>query len=688
MEPLSRPSMPKDVPWRDVSPLSEHPLAGELDSPGRLAWIDGLVAKYKLSTNAKRPLFHDVKQRIDVRQRESRLFLGVVGEFSSGKSTLINALIRDQLLRADVLQGTTAAATLIHFGPKLAIHVRHRKRNILIHSASQVISGVKTIAGLFRKPRPEPTREELLALLHQATSDEQFAKDVVQVDVQLPTDTLRSGLVIVDTPGANASNPRHAEVTSSALHDLCDAALVVIPAEAAGSESLLAFLNEHAADIAHRCVFIVTKLDLLRRKPDRDRVLDSLRVRLSHQLNLANPRVLAAAPQFVVESLKTQSNVGAVDASASRGEDDAFSLEEIQTWVGHFVEMERNLHTLLLDKRLQAQADDVAKLISDLYDRLKSMIEGLLEEHRKRHEALEKLVIPNIHEFIESRATHYMDRASAGIGKAVRGAGDEFGNICSRIMKDLASAIEGASSRSELKSAIESKVPSILNSGQRRLRGHVESVLYKVSKAGQTELKSFHEEFQTHYRSLATLGGSLSLDQGDLKSATNHFADVTRGVSTEIAAGLQQVTDQRNIQAFGGGAIGAAVGTIVLPGVGTLLGGAIGAIFSSLFGPSLDELKVDCWSRLQPVVIEKLQDVEHVAEDAINDAGPETIRLLGIAIREYGPRYEALVEQMKRRDAAEKTELEAMQRQIQDDLRQIDDQRQTLELLRERIRGL
>jgi GTPase SAR1 family protein/gas vesicle protein len=688
MEPLIRPPMPAKPPWADVSPLAGHPLAAKLDVTGRLKWIDVMVAKYGLSTVPKKPLFHDVKQTIDRRQRESRLFLGVVGEFSSGKSTLINALTRETLLRTDVLQGTTAAATLLYFGESLAVNVRHHKKNLLANAVDKISTGVKSFIGLFQTAPPPPTRDDLLALIHQSTSDEEFAKDILQVDVELPADTLRSGLVIVDTPGANAANSRHGIVTSSALRDLCDAALVVVPAEAAGSESLMSFLKEHAADVLHRCVFIVTKVDLLRRKSDRDRVLTSLHARLSQQLGISNPRVLAAAPQFMVERVKADRNSRSKVDSARPSENDGYTAEEIEEWVRHFAEMETSLRSLLRDKRLQAQADDIAKLLRDLYDRLKTMIERLLEDHRQRHEALEKLVIPNIHEFIESRASHYADQASTGIQRAMRGEADKFQRIAGGITRDLLAAINGASNRKELKAAVESTIPSVLSSGQRSLRSHVDGMLRRIAKAGQAELKAFHGEFQTHYRSLATLGGALKHDGSQVTLATANFGNTTRGISTEIASGLQQIEQQQTNQLLGSGAIGAALGTIVLPGVGTLVGGAIGAALSSMFGPSLQELKVACWNRLQPAVEEKLQEVAQIADQAVDAACRDTVRQLVKTIFEYGPKYEALVEQMRRRDADEKASIQQMQRTIYQDLQAIDGQRQDLDALCARIRDL
>ncbi len=61
-------------------------------------------------------------QRIQQRKNDPNLYLAVIGEFSSGKSTFINALLRDDLLKTSALV-TTAAATRLRYGKTLDVKV-------------------------------------------------------------------------------------------------------------------------------------------------------------------------------------------------------------------------------------------------------------------------------------------------------------------------------------------------------------------------------------------------------------------------------------------------------------------------------------------------------------------------------------------------------------------------------------
>lgn len=677
-ERLVRPVSQSDDIAPDASAIADLPMARSLNVDDEIKFVESLLTKYVPKDDKAAAPFQEIKSRVVERQRETRLFLGVIGEFSSGKSTLVNALIRDKLLRTDVLQGTTAAATLLCYGDSLDVQIRRKKKWIGAQAVGAFVKGVQLIAGLFSKPAAPPTREELLQLIHQATSNEQFAQDIVQVDVRTPSATLRTGLIVVDTPGANASNPRHAQVTAAALRDVCDAALVVVPAEAAGSESLFQFLKTHAADVMYRCVFVVTKIDLIRREKERERVLQNLRARIVQQLGIANPRVLPCAPQFVIESLDPQ----------SAEDPDGFTREEIQSWMNHFVTMERELHQVLKQKRLQAQVDDIAKLAMQLLTQLQAILQQRLEGYRQRHEALAKVVIPDVDQFIDQRVNRHVTNCRAGLEKIATSSGRDFHKTADSIVADMSKAISGADSRKALTSAVESTIPGIYSSGQRRLQRLLQSVVADMSAAGTTELKRFHDEFQLHFRALATLGGALDIDKVDARAVSRDFSARGEAANQAIATELKGLDQQQKMATMGMSAGGAVIGTMLLPGIGTVIGGLLGGMFSMMFGPSLDELKNQCWSRIQPEVVSGLESFGRSADAAIESTAESTITELGQTIASYLPRYQGLVQKMKDRDAAEKSQLEEFQIQIQFDLGSIEKRRQHLEQLRLQLRDL
>ena len=98
--------------------LTEIALRESIGIEEHLKFIERLLGEHKVAAHLCRAV-----QRIRDRLADPRLYLAVVGEFNAGKSTFINALIREDLLRAEVIQGTTAAATLLGYGPALNVQV-------------------------------------------------------------------------------------------------------------------------------------------------------------------------------------------------------------------------------------------------------------------------------------------------------------------------------------------------------------------------------------------------------------------------------------------------------------------------------------------------------------------------------------------------------------------------------------
>lgn len=62
--------------------------------------------------------------RIKKRISDSNIYLGIVGEFSSGKSTLINSLIGADFFVTNALQGTTTVITKLAYGDKVNLIFR------------------------------------------------------------------------------------------------------------------------------------------------------------------------------------------------------------------------------------------------------------------------------------------------------------------------------------------------------------------------------------------------------------------------------------------------------------------------------------------------------------------------------------------------------------------------------------
>lgn len=196
-----------------------------------------------------------------VERAESEVFrVAVVGEFKRGKSTLINALLGQEVLPADVLP---CSATLNRVVYGLQPLVRLRMRGADGQPTRDEIIGIDALAEYVTKLSPE---------------SEARAAQIEEAVVSFPSKYCRDKAEIIDTPGLNDDGAMTA-ITLSVLPTV-DAAILVILAQSPFSATEGAFLQQLMSHDLGRVLFVVNRMDELRRPRDRERVIEVVTARI------------------------------------------------------------------------------------------------------------------------------------------------------------------------------------------------------------------------------------------------------------------------------------------------------------------------------------------------------------------------------------------------------------------------
>ncbi|MFJ4771330.1 dynamin family protein [Streptomyces uncialis] len=162
------------------------------------------------------------------RWREPFARAAVVGEVSVGKSTLVNALVGQ-----DVLPAATEALSAV------TVELRHGPRTratVGLHDGTDAVT------------RELTEREQLLVYLttrgeKQVTIRHGRDTQVLWAVVALPSPLLKEGLRLTDTPGVGGLDPAHRRQTLAALSNTDAVLFVILPGEPI-SASELRFLAE------------------------------------------------------------------------------------------------------------------------------------------------------------------------------------------------------------------------------------------------------------------------------------------------------------------------------------------------------------------------------------------------------------------------------------------------------------
>jgi GTP-binding protein EngB required for normal cell division len=168
------------------------------------------------------------------RVMEGRFYVAVIGQFKRGKSTLLNALVGDDVLPTGVVPITTVP-TVLRFGEKRTARVRFE-------------------GGKWKDAAPE----DLIEYVSEENNPEN-AKRVAGVEVFLPSPLLADGMCLVDTPGLGSIFAGNTAATQAFVPQI-DAAIIVVGADPpiAGEEMALV---EEVSKHVRQLIVVLNKAD-------------------------------------------------------------------------------------------------------------------------------------------------------------------------------------------------------------------------------------------------------------------------------------------------------------------------------------------------------------------------------------------------------------------------------------------
>ena len=177
------------------------------------------------------------------RLAEGRFHLAVLGQFKRGKSTLLNALLGDDLLPTDILP-VTAIPTYIKSG-SLAVQVY-----FIDHSETELFT-----------PDSKQALAEFLAEYVTETGNPHNHRQVSRVEISHPSPLLEQGVVLIDTPGIGSTLKHNTEVAHQILPQ-CDAALFLVSPDPPITETELDYLQQIKLRLP-RTFYLLNKVDFL-----------------------------------------------------------------------------------------------------------------------------------------------------------------------------------------------------------------------------------------------------------------------------------------------------------------------------------------------------------------------------------------------------------------------------------------
>ncbi len=619
-----------------------------IDLNGNLEFIEALNSKYDLSVENT----DDIEKRlreIREKQKDTNLNLSVIGEFSTGKSTFINALLRAAILESDILQGTTVAATVIRYGEKSNIFIK------------RMVDGTEHLYEVL--PEKIKDHRSFVENVTKETTRKSMDSKKETVIIEYPSKTLQSNLVIVDTPGTNVTEVWHEEITSHAIHNLSDASIIVVDAVKPMPVSLVNFINNNLQAVIRNCVFVVNRIDLLRPK-ERERVLAYIREHIAKTFEIENPIVCPYTALFVL---------GASIPEIIR--EIQYDEEDVNRLVEESYRTEAAIYSYLAERRLIIQRTKLLALMDHTLDVLKISLELQLRYYKEKHREIEETKIKNVDSFMQDK----IDRAAQGIADQCLSDKTAF---CRKGMNDRKERIRlnlvSLEDRKYLTAFVNNLPSNLQKAAKEAMEQEVHPILESMNRVEQEEWERFFEDFRRQYHRLAIHG-----NQKDFKADMNlpQFQPVmTANLSSALTDASNKYQKLGEAASYGGAAGGAVLGQLIIPipVVGAALGWMAGWAFGDKIGASVKKMKADYWEKMEPVINQYFNTVMIEFIGCINQYQIALMNQFRKKVLSCRDKYNLLIKAVDQQDNERQQDLRNRQAEVQQDLMRLESRKDNI----------
>lgn len=504
--------------------------------------------------------------------------------------------------------------------------------------------------------------------IHVLTTKDEVAKDVEQLTITHPAPFLANSIVIIDTPGTNATSTLHGEVTRKVIANEADAAIIIIPATMPLSQSLASFLRNTLRPFIHRCVFVVTRMDQIRQREQSD-VLNNLRSRLVEQLGIKPPILYSCSAQVVMDDITGEEPVP----------------PDLLVWKQRFKQLEELVINRLCRERLLAISENVLRLLTQLFEQLEENLRSQWENYQHCQEMIKREIIPDLALFTAEQQLLCRRMLEDTISVTRTKSSQCVEKYRDKTISKIHNAIFNAESLQALENVVKNEAESILKTAQNELQQELQKKIKSISQAAIAASRDFDSKFVEVYSRLQTLGGGFEIHN----TMRNGVQINTSNVFTSMQSLQEQMDTKDGFFAVGGIATGIAIGTAILPVLGTVIGGLVGLIVSGgIMGTSLEKRKQQLWDKLRPSLDSHFNSVKGQAQSAVQTYADSVSGALKQRIDKYMAQYKATVDSILQEQKTQLHRLTNLQTTMQADLQEIDRRRKSLSAKQQRLAAI
>lgn len=411
-----------------------------------------VIAQLPDITPEKRIQYDNMLASVDTRLNDTYLNVAVIGDFSTGKSTFINALTGRNMLKTAWV-ATTAVPTKIYY---------HRKKNtvVAVDTADGEVYNLSLVRERknFEKYIGMPLPEDAQGLITFLTTRNDLSEKIRLVRIFSHIEAGLKDICIIDTPGVNPGadeTKKHVMATRNILREYADSTIILFQAQNVYTNSFRRFLQENAGHFINDAVFVITMMDVVD-EDERAEIISFVRQCLKDTFGLENPMVYGCCAKYVNDE-----NVS----------------EENRHWCDGFLHLRKRIFRHINGCRSRIIRKQMSELMIKLLEELKKDIGNNLARVSKQLEILNENSIGKLDEEMAGIKERYVRETVEAFDELELYA--DYNEMFDRIADKAEQSIKQCTkirgnSESSVSGYIDVGLPSVISKEQEALSRRIE----------------------------------------------------------------------------------------------------------------------------------------------------------------------------------------------------------------------
>ena len=498
--------------------------------------------------------------KLKKRYEDPEFKLAVIGNFSAGKSTFLNALFGRELLSVSNLP-TTAIPTYIRWNKNSVKGISVNERNTINANDPIIVIEMEDgseypLVGRSRRKFQKETGIELPGdigeMIDYITTSSSLIGKIRKIEMYFYERDGFENFCIIDTPGINPGDEEskeHIIQTQSVLKDEADAAIILYTAKDTMSKNTSKFMEDNAVHLMGDAIVVLTKMDLAPEKEIPKIIKFTTRL-IKEQFHQDVPCVYSISAGEAIEYIT--------------GRDRS---KEAAEWSHAFDDTIQAIMSQLKSRRNAIVSSRMAVLLAKLIEQLSSCIE---EENRTLLKEKNALDVASIQNLNDEFAIIY-EEYSRELDLLVDSSHSSIENVVEQCVQDrcnkICSEISQATNRSRLNwclneyyksiiSGVDGEIVSKLNDG---LMPRIDSLNQSYSEQVEECLTKYNKYLgRVDSRSVGVMSGMItSTAVSDTSGTESSF--LGDHAALLAAAGVVMLAPGLNILILAGGFLWDAV---------------------------------------------------------------------------------------------------------------------------------